>query len=125
MIRASIYGRLGGDPIERSTYNDKPMATASLAVNAARANANEDIVWVSLAAFGKTAEALLRNVKGDLLAAMGTLYRTRFTGRDGGGTRRLGSHRRGHSVGPHRAAWQETQGRSQPCSARRSDPVVT
>lgn len=59
------------------------MATASMAVDASRPDADEETVWISLAAFGKTGEALLRHAKGDLLAAMGPLYRTRFTGRDG------------------------------------------
>ena len=83
MIRASIYGRLGGDPVERTTRNDKVMVTASVAVNAARNSAEEETVWISLAAFGRAAEALARHQKGDLLAAMGPLHRTRFTGRDG------------------------------------------
>ncbi len=83
MIRASIYGRLGGDPVERETRNGNAMATASLAVNVARANDNEDTAWFSLAAFGKTGEALLRHHKGDLLAAMGTLTRRKYTDRNG------------------------------------------
>ena len=83
MIRASIYGRLGGDPVERNTRNGNVMMTVSLAVNAARHGAEEETVWISLAAFGRAAEALARHQKGDLLAAMGPLHRTRFTGRDG------------------------------------------
>ena len=83
MIRASAYGRLGGDPVERETRNGNAMATASLAVNVARASADEDTAWFSLAAFGKTGEALLRHQKGDLLAAMGPLTRRRYTDRNG------------------------------------------
>ena len=83
MTRASIYGRLGGDPVHREMRNDNAMATASLAVNVARASADEDTAWFSLAAFGKTAESLLRHHKGDLLAAMGTLTRRRYTDRNG------------------------------------------
>ncbi len=83
MIRASIYGRLGADPVERQTRNGKAMVTASLAVSAGRPDADEETVWFSLAAFGRTAETLARHAKGDLLAAMGPLHRTRFTGRDG------------------------------------------
>ncbi len=64
MIQASIYGRLGGDPVERETRNGNAMATASLAVNVARASADEDTAWFSLADFGKTGEALLRHHKG-------------------------------------------------------------
>ncbi len=83
MIRASIYGRLGADPVERQTRNGKAMVTASLAVSAGRPDADEETVWFSLAAFGRAAETLARHAKGDLLAAMGPLHRTRFTGRDG------------------------------------------
>ncbi len=83
MIQASIYGRLGGDPVERETRNGNAMATASLAVNVARASADEDTAWFSLAAFGKTGEALMRHHKGDLLAAMGPLTRRKYTDRNG------------------------------------------
>ena len=83
MIRASIHGRLGGDPVERQIRNSKTMVTVSLAVNAGRPDASEETVWISLAAFGRAAEALLRHAKSDLLAAMGALHRTRFTSRDG------------------------------------------
>ncbi len=83
MIRASVYGRLGADPVERETRNGKAMVTVSLAVSAGRPDADEETVWFSLAAFGRTAETLARHAKGDLLAAMGPLHRTRFTGRDG------------------------------------------
>ncbi len=83
MIRASAYGRLGGDPVERETRNGNAMVTASLAMNVARANADEDTAWFSLAAFGKTSETLLRHQKGDLLAAMGPLTRRAYTDRNG------------------------------------------
>ena len=83
MIQAAIYGRLGADPVERVTRNGKKMTTASLAVDASRPDADEETVWFSMIAFGRTGEALLRHAKGDVVAAMGTLYRNRFTGRDG------------------------------------------
>ena len=83
MIRASLYGRLGADPVERQTRNGKAMVTVSLAVSAGRPDADEETVWFSLAAFGRAAETLARHAKGDLIAAMGPLHRTRFTGRDG------------------------------------------
>ena len=83
MITASVYGRLGADPVERQTKNGKVMVTASLAVSAGRSDAGEETVWFSLAAFGRAGETLARHAKGDLLAAMGPLHRTRFTGRDG------------------------------------------
>ena len=83
MIRASIYGRLGADSVERQTKSGTLMVTASLAVSAGRPDADEETVWFSLIAFGRTAEALARHAKGDLLAAMGPLHHTQFTGRDG------------------------------------------
>ena len=52
MIQASIYGRLGADPVERETRAGKVMVTVSLAVNAGRPDAGDETVWVSLVAFG-------------------------------------------------------------------------
>ena len=83
MIHASIYGRLGADPVERETRNGKTMVTASLAVSAGRPDADEETQWFNLIAFGRAAEALARHVKGDLVACMGALYRNRYTARDG------------------------------------------
>lgn len=83
MIRASVYGRFGGDPVERETRSGKPMATVSIAVNAARPDADPDTEWFSVIAFGHAAKDLLRHAKGDLCAIMGALQRTRYTGRDG------------------------------------------
>lgn len=83
MIKAAVYGRLGADPVERKTRNGKDMATASLAVNVARYDEDEDTLWVSVAAFGKSADVLLRHVKGDLVAVMGQLTRRRYADRNG------------------------------------------
>lgn len=83
MIRAALYGRLGAAPIARQTKNNKMMATASLAVNASRSDADEITEWFSLVAFGRSGEALMRHAKGDLLAVSGELHKTRFIGRDG------------------------------------------
>ena len=52
MITASVYGRLGGDPVERLTKNSKAMTTATVAVDAARHGADADTVWFGLVAFG-------------------------------------------------------------------------
>ena len=83
MIRASVYGRLGADPIERETRGGKPMATVSIAVNAARPDADPDTEWFSLIAFGQAAKDLLHHAKGDLCALMGALQRTRYTAHNG------------------------------------------
>ncbi len=83
MITASLYGRLGADPVERQTKNDKLMVTASVAVDAARHGADAYTAWFNLVAFGRAAEALARHVKGDLIGCMGGLHRSRYTARDG------------------------------------------
>jgi single-strand DNA-binding protein len=83
MIRAAIYGRIGGDPVSRTTRNGKPMATVSIAVDAGRPGEDSITEWVGLIAFGAVAELLAQHVKGDLISAMGSLTRSTFTGRDG------------------------------------------
>ncbi len=83
MIKAAVYGRLGADPVERKTHNGKDTATASLAVNVARHDEDEDTLWVSVAAFGKSADVLLRHVKGDVVAVMGQLTSRRYADRNG------------------------------------------
>ena len=84
MIHASIYGRLAKDPKERTTASGKPMAIASLAVDATQNNSDtEETVWVSVLAFGKQAEILARHKKGEMLAVTGRLTQSRWTGKDG------------------------------------------
>ncbi len=83
MIRASIYGRLGADPVERETRNGTEMVTGSLAVNAGRPDVGEETQWFNLVAFGRGAKGMLRHAKGDLVACMGGLTKNRYTARDG------------------------------------------
>ena len=83
MIRASVYGRLGGDPVERETRSSKEMVTVSLAVNVARPDADADTEWFSLVAFGRAAKDMMRHAKGDLIACMGIVTKNRYTARDG------------------------------------------
>jgi single-strand DNA-binding protein len=82
MIRAAIFGRLGGDPVERTTKTGKSMVTASVAVAVGRPG--EDIsAWISLVGFGAAAAALSAHQKGDVLSATGVLTKSTFTSRDG------------------------------------------
>jgi single-strand DNA-binding protein len=83
MIRASIHGRLGGDPVQRKTRAGKPMATVSVAVDVAKPGDEPATEWISLVAFGKAAEALAQHRKGDVVSAMGVMTRSTFAGRDG------------------------------------------
>jgi single-strand DNA-binding protein len=82
MIQASIYGRLGKDPKPGTTQAGKPMCTASVAVDVGREPGDETL-WCTVMAFGHQAEALQRHTKGDMIAAMGRLSRSRYTGTDG------------------------------------------
>jgi single-strand DNA-binding protein len=86
MIYASIHGRLGGDPIVRSTKSGAPMVTARIAINVSRGDEEQIIEWVNLAAFGRAGDELARHTKGDVVAVMGAMRRSAYTGR--GGTER-------------------------------------
>ena len=66
MITASVYGRLGGNPVTRTTASGKEMVTGSICVDVARPSDSEDAEWVSLVAFGTPAETLAKHRKGDL-----------------------------------------------------------
>jgi single-strand DNA-binding protein len=83
MIRASVHGRVGADPVQRETRGGHTMVTASIAVNVAKPGDEPATEWVSLVAFGKAAEALARHTKSDLLSAMGPLTKSSFTDREG------------------------------------------
>jgi single-stranded DNA-binding protein len=70
-------------PTLASAHCRVPVVTVSVAVNCARHGEDEITEWFSVAAVGKTGDALARHAKGDLVAIMGVLTRTSFTGRDG------------------------------------------
>jgi single-strand DNA-binding protein len=83
VIRASVHGRLGSDPVQRETRGGGAMVTVSIAVNVAKPGDDSATEWFSLVAFGKAAEALAQHGKGDLVSAMGSMTRSTFQGRDG------------------------------------------
>jgi single-strand DNA-binding protein len=83
MIQVSVHGRLGADPVERQTRNQKIMITASIAVSAGRPGEPEVTEWFGLLGFGKVGELLARHHKGDIIAVMGPMTRSTFVGRDG------------------------------------------
>jgi len=83
-IRASLYGRLGGDPKPIQTKTGNAMTRASLAVAVEPYNAEaDDTEWVTVLTFGRLADALAKHAKGDMLAVSGRFERTRWTGKDG------------------------------------------
>ncbi len=84
MIHAALYGRLSKDPQTRTTASGKPMAIATLAVDATPNNADtEETLWVSILAFGRQAETLERHRKGEMIAVTGRMTQSRWTGQDG------------------------------------------
>lgn len=76
MTRIAVHGRLGAGPTPRETPERQRHGVA-------RQGEDEATEWFSLAAFGRTAEDLLRHQKGNLLAVMGALHGRRFTGGNG------------------------------------------
>ena len=76
-----IYGRLGRAPEQRTTAAGKPMTTGTMVVDLGRDAETPE--WFSLAAFGTTGEALAKHAKGDMVAILGRLTKSAWTGRDG------------------------------------------
>jgi single-strand DNA-binding protein len=82
MIQSSIYGRMGKDPKPGTTKTGTAMCTASIAIDVGREPGTETL-WVSVMCFGPLAEALGQHQAGDMVAAIGKLTRSRYTGQDG------------------------------------------
>lgn len=82
MINASLSGRLARDPDELETKSGKPMTAANLAVNAG-GRGEEATAWVRVICFGRNAKRAALHRKGDMLAVMGRLELSRWTGDDG------------------------------------------
>mgnify|MGYP001773615112 CR=1 FL=1 len=86
MLISNIYGRLAADPTEKTTRTGKPMALASVAVDVTgqrTEDGDSETLWVSLMAFGNQVDALLKARKGEMVAAIGKLTRSHYTGKDG------------------------------------------
>ncbi|MCY3670427.1 MAG: single-stranded DNA-binding protein [Alphaproteobacteria bacterium] len=84
-VMISAAGRLARDPKRRTTASGKDMALATIAVDlAAGRDADPETWWLSLVAFGRVAGELAKHRKGDRLAVMGQLQRSRYRPRDGG-----------------------------------------
>ena len=84
MMQIAAHGRLGKAPQERQTKAGKPMATTSIAIDVTPGNAEQqETLWISVLAFGRVAEALLRHQQGDLVSLSGNATMSRWTGQDG------------------------------------------
>ncbi len=68
----AAYGRLGSDPVERTSQSGKVWATASIAITM-RGDTDPPPLWLSIVAFGRAAETLCRHAKGDLISVSGQM----------------------------------------------------
>jgi single-strand DNA-binding protein len=71
MMQMAVHGRLGGDPKEITTRTGTTMAVDTIAVKLNTRSEEQETEWLGLVAFAKTAEALLRHKRGDMLSASG------------------------------------------------------
>lgn len=80
--QVAAYGRLGADPVKRTSAAGKDWATASIAVSLSE---GEDALtqWFGIVSFGKAAETLCRHSKGDLVSVSGRLQLNRYRDREG------------------------------------------
>jgi single-stranded DNA-binding protein len=71
----SAHGRLVTDVQQRTTAKGEPMALTRMACSVpCRDNdSGEETIWISLMAFGRTADKLLRSQKGENISCMGQL----------------------------------------------------
>lgn len=83
MMAASAYGRLGGDPKSIETRTGTAMAVGQIAVEVPDRQGDGSTLWVGIVTFGKTADALLRHSKGDMLSVVGRVQRNAYTDRNG------------------------------------------
>lgn len=80
----SAWGRLGREPQEIATSNDKTMAVASIALDIADPRQDDPApLWLGVVAFGKYAEALLKHDKGECISVSGRLQRRTYQDRSG------------------------------------------
>ena len=77
----AAHGRVGSDPVQRTSQAGNPWATATIAVDAGEDDAPP--LWLGIVAFGKVAEVLAKHAKGDLLSVSGRLKVNRYRAKDG------------------------------------------
>jgi single-stranded DNA-binding protein len=78
-LQLSARGRLANDPRPIQTKSGTAMTVATLAVNLPVSRTEETATqWLSLTAFGKTAELLARHGKGDLVSVAGNVQIDRW-----------------------------------------------
>ncbi|SMG37423.1 single-stranded DNA-binding protein [Cedecea sp. NFIX57] len=81
----AAHGRLVADVQTKTTGNGTSMAYSRMAVPLpCRASDNgETTLWLGITAFGKQADLLARQQKGDLISVAGAMQVNQWTGQDG------------------------------------------
>lgn len=86
-MQASVYGRLGRDPEARQTATGTAMTLVGVAVSlecrARGKDTREETEWINVVCFGRTAQALERHEKGDMISAFGRVQLSTWTSKTG------------------------------------------
>lgn len=83
MMLVSAYGRLGQDPRSIETKSGKPMCVTSMAVELQDKDGESHTQWLNVVGFGKSADLLSKQKKGDLASISGRCQINRWTNGDG------------------------------------------
>lgn len=83
MMYVSARGRFGQDPRRIETRSGKPMCVARIAVDVLDKNGESHTQWMNVVAFGKIADLLGGQKKGDLASLAGRCQSDHWTNSDG------------------------------------------
>ena len=83
MMLVSAYGRLGQDPRRIETKTGKAMCVTSMAVDLYDKDGESHTQWLNVVGFGKIADLLGKQKKGDLASISGRCQINRWTKGDG------------------------------------------
>jgi single stranded DNA-binding protein len=80
MMQIACYGRLGQDPRALETRSGKAMTVASMAVELQTRDSDEPHTeWIGVVAFGRLAERLARQHKGETVSVSGRAQHSSYT----------------------------------------------
>ncbi len=81
----AAHGRLVDDPQTKQTSKGTPMTLARMAVSlpCSQAQEGQSMLWLSVLAFGKQADALAKHEKGNVVSVSGNMQISQWTGKNG------------------------------------------
>lgn len=83
-MQSSIYGRMTQEPREIQTKIGTTMTALNIAVDVTPNNqADRETVFFNVTGFGRVAEAMLKQRKGENIAAMGKVTLSHWTNKEG------------------------------------------